>query len=195
LKRLVTFAACAALLAACSPQKKAEPAKEQAAAGAGKFNVDLPMDEFMGHVVDPAAFAYWAGSGTEETAKGTRDLSPTTEEGWEKLENAAATLIEAGNMLQLPGRERHLPDSPDRDWYQHAQKLTQLAVAAKAAAEKHDKDGVFKAGADLYSECTACHEEYVIQPQLKANGRPQGAPLPDWPSDVKAKQQSYAAKS
>jgi len=195
LNRLVTFAACAALLAACSPQKEAEPAQPQAAAGASKFNVDLPMDEFMGHVVDPAAFAYWAGSGTEETAKGTKDLSPSTDEGWEKLENAAATLIEAGNMLQLPGRERHLPDSPDSDWYKHAQNLTQLAVAAKAAAEKHDKAGVFKAGADLYSECTACHSEYVIQPQLKANGRPQGAPLPDWPSDVKAKQQSYAGKS
>jgi hypothetical protein len=194
LKPYVTAAACAALLAACSPQKKAEPATNTAAAGVAKFYTDLPMEEFMGHVVDPAAFAYWAGSGTEETAKGVKDLSPTTEEGWEKLENAAATLIEAGNMMQLPGRERHLPDAPDADWYKHAQNLTRLAVVAKAAAEKHDKDGVFKAGADLYSECTACHEEYVIQPQLKANGRPQGAPLPDWPADIKAKQQSYQAK-
>ena len=195
LKPIVTFAACAALLAACSPQKKAEPAQSPPAAGAVKYNIDLPMDEFMGHVVDPAAFAYWAGSGTEETAKGTKDLSPTTPEGWEKLENAAATLIEAGNMLQLPGRARHLPDAPDGDWYKHAQELTRLATAAKAAAEKHDKQGVFKSGADLYSECTACHEEYVIQPQLKANGRPQGAPLPDWPADVKAKQAAYPGKS
>jgi hypothetical protein len=198
LKPYVTAAACAALLAACSPQKTAEPAKTAAGApvaAAAKFNTDLAMNEFMGHVVDPAAFAYWAGSGTEETAKGTRDLSPTTEEGWEKLESAAAALIEAGNALQLPGRERHLPDSPDSDWYKHAQELTRLAVVAKAAAEKHDKAGVFKAGADLYSECTACHEEYVIQPQLKANGPAQGAPLPDWPADVKAKQQGYAGKS
>src|SRR5512140_1002043 len=90
LKRLVTFAACAALLAACSPQKPAQTA----AAGAAKFNTDaLPMPEFMGHVVDPASFAYWKGSGTEETAKGTKDLSPTTEEGWENMESAAAVLI------------------------------------------------------------------------------------------------------
>jgi hypothetical protein len=195
LKPYVAVAACAALLAACSPQKKSEIAASKTdAPGAARFDTDLPMNEFMGHVVDPAAFAYWAGSGTEETAKGTRDLSPTTEEGWEKLENAAATLIEAGNMMQLPGRERHLPDAPDSDWYKHAQSLTRLAVAAKAAAEKHDKPGVFKAGADLYSECTACHEEYVIQPQLKANGPAQGAPLPDWPADVKARQQGYQAK-
>src|SRR5271167_1381955 len=72
LKRLVTFAACAALLAACSPQKPAETVDANA-----KFNTDaLPMTEFMGHVVDPASFAYWKGSGTEDTAKGTRDLTP-----------------------------------------------------------------------------------------------------------------------
>jgi hypothetical protein len=148
------------------------------------------MDEVMGHVVDSAAFQYWHGSGTEITAKGEKDLSPTTDEGWEQLENAAATLIEAGNMLQLPARVR----APEADWYKHAQELTARAVVAKAAAEKHDKEAVFKAGASLYEECTACHEEYVIQPQLKANGPAKGDPLPDWPADIKAKQQTYAAK-
>ena len=193
LQRFATFAALAVLACACSPQKAAAP-KGAALSPMAKLNTDLPMTEFMGHVVDPAAFTYWGGSGTEETAKGVKDLAPTTVEGWEKLESAAATLIEAGNMLQVPGRERHLPDHPDSDWYQHAQKLTELAVIAKAAAEKHDKDGVYKSGADLYGECTSCHEEYVIQPQIKANGPAKGNPLPDWPADVKAKQQKYAGK-
>ena len=102
MKRLITFAACAALLTACSPQKPAPTA----AAGV-KFNTDaLEMPEFMGHVVDPASFAYWKGSGTEVTAKGEKDLTPTTDEGWEQMETAAAVLIEAGNGLQLPGRAR-----------------------------------------------------------------------------------------
>lgn len=193
MKRFVTFAAAAALLAACSPHKEAAKPQAGALSSLAKLNTDLPMPEFMGHVVDPAAFIYWGGSGTEETATGTKDLSPTTDEGWEKLESAAATLIEAGNMLQLPGRERHLPDAPDADWYKHAQNLTAQAIIAKAAAEKHDKAGVYKAGADLYAECTSCHEEYVIQPQLKANGRPVGKPLPDWPADVKAKQEKYGS--
>lgn len=196
MKRFLTFAAAAALLAACSPHKAEAPkTASQALSPMAKLNLDLPMDEFMGHVVDPAAFTYWGGSGTEETASGTKDLSPTTEEGWEKLESAAASLIEAGNLLQLPGRERRLPDHPDSDWYKHAQELSRLAVLAKAAAEKHDKAGVYKAGADLYGECTACHEEYVIQPQIKANGPAKGNPLPDWPADVKAKQQAYGAKA
>jgi hypothetical protein len=186
LKRLVTFAACAALLAACSPQKPVAPA-----GGEAKFNTDaLPMPEFMGHVVDPASFVYWKGSGTEETKTGTKELAPTTEEGWEAMETAAAVLIEAGNALQLPSRAR----APEADWYKFAQQLSAEAILAKAAAQKHDKGGVYTEGAKLYQICTACHKEYVIDPGIRANGPAQGAPLPDWPADVKAKQHTYAAK-
>jgi hypothetical protein len=197
LKRLLTFAACAALplslVLACSPQKAGQKPVLPAAGAAGqaKFNTDaLPMPEFMGHVVDPASFAYWKGSGTEETAKGTKQLAPTTDQGWENLESAAAVLIEAGNALQLPGRAR----APEADWYKFAQQLTAEAVIAKDAAEKHNKDAVYAEGAKVYLICTACHKEYVIDPGIKANGPAKGNPLPDWPADVKAKQQRYQAK-
>jgi hypothetical protein len=187
LKRLFAFAACAALpmsllLAGCNQKPAEAPAK---------YNIDaLAMPEFMGHVVDPASFAYWAGSGTEETAEGTKQLAPTTEEGWEKLETAAAVLIEAGNDLQLPGRPRNIPgDAPQAEWMKFAQALTAEAILAKAVAEKKDSNGVYVEGAKLYEICTACHKKYVIDPMLKAGGRPIGTPLPDWPADVKAKQE------
>jgi hypothetical protein len=185
LKSYFAVAACAVLACACTQQKPA-PKAEATAAAQPKYNTSLPMDELMAHVVDPASFVYWKGAGTEETAKGTRSLAPTTEEGWEALESAAATLIEAGNMLQLPTR----PRAPEADWNGFAQQLTNLAIPAKAAAEKHDEKAVYDLGAKIYQVCTACHEEYVIQPQLKANGRPQGE-LPDWPADVKAKIAQY----
>jgi len=194
LKRLTTFAACAALpmmlLIACSPQTGDQAARERQLKEA-KFNTDaLPIAELMGHVVDPASFAYWKGSGTEETATGTKDLTPTTDEGWEALESAAAVLIEAGNALQLPGR----PRAPEADWDKFAQQLTAEAILAKAAAEKHDGKGVYDEGAKVYLICTACHKEYVIDPGIKANGPAKGNPLPDWPADVKAKQQAYKPK-
>jgi hypothetical protein len=188
-KRLMTLAACAALLTACSPQKPATPTP--AAEGAVKYNTDLDMKEFMGHVIDPASFGYWKGSGDEVTTQGVKNLSPTSEEGWEALESSAAVLIEAGNMLQLPGRAR----APEADWNKFAQLLTARAVEAKEAAGKHDKDGVFKTGAEIYQVCTACHKEYVIDPMLKAGGRPKGVPLPEWPADVLAKQQAFEAKA
>lgn len=186
MKRILTLAACAALpvslLLACQPKPAPSPAK---------YNIDtLPIAELMGHVVDPASFAYWKGSGTEETAQGAKHLAPTTDQGWEDLESAAAVLIEAGNMLQLPGRARE----PQADWYKFAQQLSAEAVLAKQAAEKKDADGVYTEGAKVYQICTACHKEYVIDPQIKANGPAKGNPLPDWPADVKAKQQAFDAK-
>ena len=173
MKPILILAACALTLAGCSQQAPA--------AGKAKFNTDLPMTEFMDHVVDPAAFAYWHGSGTEITAKGERDLSPTTEEGWTALENGAAVLIEAGNALQLPGR----PRAPQADWNRYAQLLTTRAIAAKAAAEKKDKQGVFDEGGRVYEVCTACHKQYVIDPMLAEQaktGPPESKPLPEWPS-------------
>jgi hypothetical protein len=200
LKRLITFAACAALpivlTIACS-QPTGDEAVRARQIKEAKFNTDaLPLPEFMDHVVDPAAFAYWKGSGTDETAKGTVDLTPTTDEGWEAMESAAAVLIEAGNALQLPGRPRAplkipgRPLAPEGDFDKFAQQLTAEAVLAKAAAEKHDKAGVYTEGAKLYLICTACHKEYILANNVAATG----TPLPDWPADVKAKQQAYKPK-
>lgn len=175
-KSLFAVAACAALLTACSPGKPAAPK-----AGEPKFNTDTPMTEFMGHFVDPAAFMYWKGSGYEITEAGERDLSPTTDEGWDVLVTGATMLVEAGNILQMPGRTR----APEADWNKYAQLLTERALIARAAAEKHDKKAVFDEGGKVYEVCVACHEQFVIQPDIKANGPAKGDPLPPIPDQKK----------
>lgn len=168
---LVTVLACAAALAACQ-QKPAAKAE-----GGPQYNTDLPMTEFMGHFVDPAAFMYWKNSGTMVDDKGEHDLTPTTDEGWDVLVTGATMLVEAGNVLQLPGRTR----APEADWNKYAKMLSDRAMVARAAAEKHDKQAVFEEGAKVYEVCVACHEQFVIQPDIKANGPAKGDPLPDVP--------------
>lgn len=164
MKRYLILLACA-VLAACTKG----PAQPEAATP--KINTDIPMSEFMGHFVDPAAFMYWKGSGTEITEAGERDLSPTTDEGWDVLVSGATMLAEAGNVLQLPGRTR----APEADWNRYARLLTERALIARAAAEKHDKQAVFDEGGRVYEVCVACHEQFVIQPELQAEGRPEGS--------------------
>ena len=186
LKKLVPVAALAALasvtlgLAACQPQKAAPKAE---ASATPRFNTDLPMTEFMGHFVDPAAFMYWKGSGTMIDEKGEHDLSPTTDEGWDVLVSGATMLMEAGNALQLDGRRR----APEADWNKYAQLLTQRALIARKAAEARDKKAVFDEGGKVYEVCVACHEQFVIQPDIKANGPAKGNPLPTFPKDVEQK--------
>ena len=183
MKRLLTFAACAALLTACSPQKPAEPAS------LAKYNVDaLDVKHFMAQVVDPTSDALWAASGTSDTAKGVVDNYPKTDAGWELMQSQAAVLIEAGNALQLPGR----PRAPEADFDKFAQQLTAQAILVKAAVDKKDKQGIYDEGAKLYLVCVACHAEYLIGPLVKGGGRPAGT-LPNFPADVEAKQKAYVA--
>ena len=101
MKQFLVLAACAAALASCQQQEPASKVLAQA-----KFNSELPLTEFMGHFVDPAAFLYWDNSGSEVTEAGEKDRYPTTDEGWDVLVTGAITLVEAGNALQLPGRVR-----------------------------------------------------------------------------------------
>ena len=186
LKRIVTMAAMAALLAACN-QKPPAPA-----AGAVKFDNSLNVTEVMGHMIDPGAFMYWKGSGEEVTEAGVKDLSPTTEEGWETLVSGATIVAQAGNVLQLPGYAR----APEADWNKYAQQLTAQALVARAAAEKHDKKAVFDEGGKLYEVCVACHKQYVIDPLIKEqdkNGGPPHDPLPSWPAEAVKEQQAHDA--
>ncbi len=174
MKHLLTLAACAVALTACTPGKPAGPAISADA----KFNTDLPMSEFMGHFVDPAAFMYWKASGTDITEAGERDLSPTTDEGWDVPVSGATMLMEAGNALQLPGRVR----APEADWIKYSQLLTERAAIARAAAEKRDKKAVFDEGGRVYEVCVACHAQFVIEPELKANGPAKADALPSLPA-------------
>jgi len=185
LKRIIAMTAVAVLIAACN-QRPAAPV-----AGAPRFETRLAVSEIMGHMVDPASFMYWNATGEEETEAGTKSKAPTTEQGWETMVSGATIVAEAGNALQLPGRAI----APAADWNRYAQQLTAQALAARAAADKHDPKAVYDEGAKLYEVCVACHKQYVIDPLVKEQDKHGGAvhdPLPDWPADVKAKQEAFA---
>ena len=169
MKRLVALAALLSLAACSGPGGSGAPAGV-------KFDTTLPMSEFMAHVVDPAAQAYWKGAGVELTDAGETDLSPRDEEGWEALVTAASTVAEAGNALQLPDRAR----PPEAEWNRLAQEMTARAFDARKAADARDKQAVFDTGGRLYETCVACHAKYVIGPPATAK------PLPDFPADVPA---------
>jgi len=78
--------------------------------------------QFMNWILDPSADVIWGSAGTITTLEGVEDLAPTTQEGWDAVRNAAATLAEAGNLLKIPGHSR------GEDWNEIAGGLTRTAV-------------------------------------------------------------------
>ena len=115
-------------------------------------DLSLPLKEVMDHVVQPAAFGVWRGAGWKANLSGEEDLAPRSPEGWTEVENGAAAVAEAGNLLKLPGRTR----APVEDWTRWADALTKAGLEAKTAAEARDEEKVFAAGVRLEAVCTGC---------------------------------------
>lgn len=142
--RVAILSACLAL-AACAPEKEPDV-----------YKTSLPLNDVMGHIVSPAASAFWGAWGTVSNEDGVHDLRPTTEAGWQTAENGAATVAEAANLLLLPSRRRD-----DGDWVKYAQALSDVALEALEATEARDSDRMGVAGAKLDEACEACHQKYL----------------------------------
>lgn len=80
---------------------------------------------------------------------------PRTDEEWEALQDSAATLAEAGNLLLLGSR------TVDKaDWTRLSKAMTDAATLALKAAQAKDKQRVFDSGEAIYNTCNECHQKY-----------------------------------
>jgi hypothetical protein len=133
-----------------------------AACGAGngsdasRYHLVLNDEQLMNWVLDPAADVIWASAGSIITEAGEQDLAPVDDAGWAQVRDAAAVLVEGGNLLRLPGR------SEGADWDEFASGMTQIAEGALAASEARDADALFDLGGQLYNVCVACHQQYAV---------------------------------
>jgi len=62
------------------------------------------LRDVMNGVVDPSADFLWNSVSTVVTAKGTERKEPRTDEDWKQAHNHAVALVEATNLLLVPGR-------------------------------------------------------------------------------------------
>jgi hypothetical protein len=121
------------------------------------FQPHVDMKTFMEHVVQPTASVIWSVNGTVIDGKGEHDLSPTTDDDWEKIVTAAATLAEATNALMIPQR------ALDAEWSRYAGRLAAAAAKAYRAAEEHDLKSVSEVSDRLDGICSACHRHYGFE--------------------------------
>ncbi len=119
------------------------------------YNLTLDTAEFMAHVLEPIADVLWKSAGwILDENEGYYELYPTDDEGWINVDNHGAMIVEAGNLMLLPGRVLEGP------WSTYAQATSTVGRSIMKAAEEQNKEDLFQAGAQLYSVCTACHQAY-----------------------------------
>jgi hypothetical protein len=125
--------------------------------GPPPFRAHVDMKTFMEHVLTPAAKIVWSVNGVVIDEKGDHDLSPKTEDDWERIVSGAATLAEATNALMIP--ERAL----DPEWSRYAKALADAANKAYQAAEAHDLKAISQVSDQLDGICAACHRHYGVE--------------------------------
>src|SRR6476660_6725716 len=98
------FLICSSILAAgCSSRQQPE------------FRPTSTVKDIMDSVVDPSADAIWDSVEIVATLEGTEHKAPRTDDDWKALRRHAVALVEASNLLLIPGRHVARPGEKAED--------------------------------------------------------------------------------
>lgn len=136
------------------------------------------IQDLMDGEIDPAADALWDAVAFIATKAGTEDRQPRTEAQWKAVRANALTLVEAANLLSVPGRRVAAADSPTGPgelrpeqiqqrieaghggFVQFARALQDAGLKALTAIDARDATGLMDAGGRIDEACEACHVTY-----------------------------------
>jgi hypothetical protein len=164
------------LVVGCAQQQSA-PA---ATAAQPEFRTTSTIKDIMDSIVDPNADFIWESVETVVSAKGIDEKRPRTDEEWKEVRRHAVALLEATNLLQIPGRHVAKPgekaDDPkveldpeqieelinkDRAaWNKHAHALHDATSEVLKFIEMKDADGVLNSSDKIDTACENCHLQY-----------------------------------
>ncbi len=140
------------------------------------YQVTATIQDLMDSEIDPAADFIWASVGTVITKAGRQDRRPHTAEQWAELRRRAITLVEATNLLVMPGRRIAIHEFPsagpgvlsspeierklntDRASFNaFALALRTVSLKVLAAVDTRDVAALSENGEALDEACEACH--------------------------------------
>lgn len=75
-----------------------------AAPAAPEYQPTATVRELMHSVIDPAADVVWLSVWTLVDGEGVHEIRPQTDEEWAGVRRGAIILLEAANLLMMPGR-------------------------------------------------------------------------------------------
>lgn len=187
-------AACVLLFVASC--KSSEPAADKPAASASAeaapYRPTSTIKDLMDSEVDPSADYIWDAVATVITEKGIDERFPKTAKEWAEIRRKAVTLVEATNLLIMPGRMVAHPgeksDNPgielapeeinailekDRGTFvKHALALNDAAMNVLKAIDAKDKEKILDGGAAIDEACESCHKIYWYPDDGKVRDTP-----------------------
>jgi hypothetical protein len=164
-----------------------------AAAPPSDYNTFATIKDIMDSAVDPSADYIWESLGTEVSAEGVKEKRPSNEDEWKEERRKAVLLVEAANLLLMPGRKvakagekAENPEvelSPEQiealitkdrpQFVKLAKEFQETAIEQLKAVDERNIQDMLKAGGDLDTRCENCHKVYWY-PNDPAFKQPEG---------------------
>jgi hypothetical protein len=169
--------ATALATAACQRDR---PQTQSAGTAQPEYVPTATVKDLMLSLVDPSADEVWNAVSSTSTASGIVDNAPKTDEDWTKVRRGALKLVEAANLLQMPGRHVARPgeksETPgvelepsemealinkDRAAFiARAKALQNVSSKVLLAVDAKDASKVFEIGDEIDEACENCHTHY-----------------------------------
>ena len=110
----------------------------------------LTVKEIMNAIITPMTNTIWGAYQLE------------TEAEWQEVENAALTVIAAGDLLKTGGSaEGEMDIATQTEWQQYNNQMLAAAKQVLSAVAARDEEALSSAGNDaLYPPCESCHQQY-----------------------------------
>jgi hypothetical protein len=164
---------CVAVLL-CTGCKSQEPPKES------EYRMTSPIRQIMGSMVMSNADVLWSSVSSNVTDKGIEEKAPKTEEDWKIVRSSAVTIMEASDLILIPGRHVAAPGEKEQDpnvnlspekiealinadrtsWVKMAHDLHDSILPALKAIDAKDAMALSDAGAAIDKACEDCHLKY-----------------------------------
>ena len=168
------------LISACQKPAETTAAAPAPAPPPPEYVPTATVKDLMQSVIDPNADVVWLAVTTVQSNKGTVETRPKTDEEWTKVRHGAVALMEASNLLMVPGRHVAKPgeksETPgvelepsemealiNKDlaaWRKRAHGLHEAGAAAIQAIDAKDADKLFEVGEQIERACESCHSQY-----------------------------------
>jgi hypothetical protein len=134
----------------------------------------------MDSMVDPSADYVWQSVGVEVSEKGYIERAPKTDDDWKEERRHVIRLIEAANLIIMPGRKVARPgekaENPEieltpeemeksiqdtrKTFLRLAKEYKATAVEMLQATDKRSVEDILRLGAALDRGCENCHKTY-----------------------------------
>src|SRR5215467_5857987 len=204
---------CALLtvLTACSsaPSTTPKPSTSATSSGGPEYRPTATIKDLMDAEVDYNADWLWDAVSTETSAQGVMDRRPRTDDDWKEARYHALALLEATNLLQMPGRAvskpgeksenpgieegpeeiKALMDADRATWINYARGLYDSTKLVLDAIEKKDAEQMLDLGDQLDQACENCHMHYWYPHQFDPH--PEGLP----PGEGSSKEHEFSDRS